>query len=383
MPKMYFIVFFVIALSIYAGMHGFVYWRIASGLSLPGGQRLALKLLLVAGALAFVSAEFLTRLTPIYPYLFAGSVWLGILAISLAMFLLELLLSAVFPQQRRLFVLCALAAVFIITAGSLVNVALGPVWRDVTIPLPNLPREMAGFTIVQLSDLHLGNLASRRRLRRIVGSVNAMKPDLICVTGDTLDGDICRDEGYCEILDELRARHGVVAITGNHEFYAGVEKFMELARRSHWRVLRNQSWVIDGRLAIAGLEEDSAERFKLPGPDLDAALQGVPPGMPLVLLYHRPARFKEAVARGVGLQLSGHTHAGQIPPMDLLVWLIYKYPAGLYRLGQSRIYTSPGTGTWGPPMRFLSRSEMTRLVLTAGDGAAAPTGKYVFPGGRR
>jgi len=367
MPKLYFVFFIVIALSIYAGMHGFVYWRIASGLSLPGGQRLALKLLLVAGALAFVSAEFLTRLTPIYPYLFAGSVWLGVLAISLAAFLPELLLSSLFPQQRRLFVLGALAVVFIITACSVVNVALGPVWRDVKIPVRNLPREMEGFTIVQLSDLHLGNLASRGRLARIVRSVNAMKPDLICVTGDTLDGDICRDEGYCEILDELQARHGVVAVTGNHEFYAGVEKFMELARRSHWRVLRNQSWVIDGRIAIAGLEEDSAERFKLPGPDLDAALQGLPTGIPRVLLYHRPARFKEAAARGVDLQLSGHTHAGQIPPMDLLVWLIYKYPAGLYRLGLSHIYTSPGTGTWGPPMRFLSRSEMTRLVLTAGD----------------
>src|SRR5512140_2762440 len=99
MPKMYFLLFIVIALSIYAGMHAFIYWRIAGGLSLPGGQRLALKLLLIAGALAFVSAEFLTRLTPLYPYLFAGSVWLGVLAISLAVFLPELLLSLVFPQQ--------------------------------------------------------------------------------------------------------------------------------------------------------------------------------------------------------------------------------------------------------------------------------------------
>ncbi|HEX7503545.1 MAG TPA: metallophosphoesterase, partial [Acidobacteriota bacterium] len=101
-------------------------------------------------------------------------------------------------------------------------------------------------------------------------------------------------------------------------------------------------------------------------------LRAVPPGIPRVLLYHRPTRFKEAVARGIDLQLSGHTHAGQIPPMDLLVWLIYKYPAGLYRLGLSYIYTSPGTGTWGPPMRFLSRSEVTRLVLTAGERGAAP-----------
>jgi predicted MPP superfamily phosphohydrolase len=372
MSKMYFIVFIAIVLSIYAGMHGFVYWRLASGLSLSGGQRLGLKLLLIAGALTFVGAEFLSRLTPMVPLLYAGSVWLGMLAIALAVFLLELVLSSVFPQQRRLFVLAALALVFIIASYSVLNAALGPAWREVKIPVRNLAPEMERFTIVQLSDLHLGNLTTRGRLRWIVRSVNAVKPDLICVTGDTLDGDICRDEGYCEILKELQARHGVVAVTGNHEFYAGVEKFMDLARRSHWRVLRNQSWVIDGRIAIAGLEEDSAERFRLPGPDLDAALRGVPPGIPKVLLYHRPTRFKEAVAWGVDLQLSGHTHAGQIPPMDLLVWLIYKYPSGLYRLDRSHIYTSPGTGTWGPPMRFLSHSEMTRLVLVAGDPGAAP-----------
>jgi predicted MPP superfamily phosphohydrolase len=101
------------------------------------------------------------------------------------------------------------------------------------------------------------------------------------------------------------------------------------------------------------------------GPDLDAALRSLPPGLPKILLYHRPARFAEAVERGIGLQLSGHTHAGQIPPMDLLVWLIYKYPDGLYRLGHAYIYTSTGTGTWGPPMRFLSRSEIVKLVLVA------------------
>jgi predicted MPP superfamily phosphohydrolase len=183
------------------------------------------------------------------------------------------------------------------------------------------------------------------------------------VTGDALDGDISRDGIFAEILGSLRAKHGVAAVTGNHEFYAGIEKFLELARQCRWRVLRNQSWIIDDRIAIIGLEEDSAKRFKLPGPDLETALRNVPAAIPKVLLYHQPAKFALAVERGIDLQLSGHTHAGQIPPMDFLVWLIYKYPSGLYRLGQSHIYTSPGTGTWGPPMRFLSRSEIVKLEL--------------------
>lgn len=360
---MYFVVFLVIVLSVYTAMHGFVYWRLASGLSLTPGQRLALKLLLIAGALTFVTAELLSRLTPIYPLLYIGSTWLGVMAIAMTVFLLETALALFFPHQRRLLVLAALAIVFLISTFSLLNVALGPVLRQVKIPVRGLPADLEGFSIVQLSDLHLGDLTSPERLRRIVDRVNALKPDLICVTGDVLDGDICREEGFCEILNDLQARYGVAAVTGNHEFYAGVEKFIELARRCRWHVLRNQSWVIDGRIAMIGLEEDSAERFKLPGPDLDAALRNVPGAIPKVLLYHRPAKFAEAVLQGIDLQLSGHTHAGQIPPMDFLVWLIYKYPAGLYRLGQSTIFTSPGTGTWGPPMRFLSRSEIVELTL--------------------
>ena len=363
MSKMYFVVFIVIVLCVYTAMHGFVYWRLASGLSLTPGQRLALKLLLIAGALTFVAAEFLSRLTPLYPLLYIGSLWLGVLAISLAVFLLELVFSLFFPHQRRLLVLSALAVVFLISAFSAVNVALGPVLRQMKIPVRGLAADMQGFTIVQLSDLHLGNLMTVKQLRHIVERVNALKPDLICVTGDVLDGDICREQGFCEILNDLRARHGVAAVSGNHEFYAGIDKFLELGRRCNWHILRNQSWVIDGKVAIIGLEEDSAERFQLPGPDLDAALRNVPAGLPRVLLYHRPARFAAAVRQGIDLQLSGHTHAGQIPPMDILVWLIYKYPAGLYRLGQSLIYTSAGTGTWGPPMRFLSRSEIVRLTL--------------------
>jgi hypothetical protein len=281
MSKMYFAFFIAIVLSIYAGMHGFVYWRLVSGLALSGGQRLALKLLLLAGALTFVAGEILSRLTPMAPLLYVGSVWLGLLSIALAVFLPELLLSTVFPQQRRLFVLAALALVFVIGAYSVLNAALEPAWREVKIPVRGLAPEMEGFSIVQLSDLHLGNLTSPGRLRRIVDRTNAVKPDLICVTGDTLDGDICRDEGYCGILGQLRARYGVVAVTGNHEFYAGVEKFMELARRSRWRVLRNQSWVIDGKIALAGLEEDSAERFQLPGPARHPQGAAVSPAGPL------------------------------------------------------------------------------------------------------
>ena len=370
MSKMSFIVFILIAVAVYVAMHGFVYWRLASGLCLTTGHRLALKVILIAGALSFIAAEFLSRVVKVRPLLVAGSVWLGVIAIALAVFLAEMLLSLAFPHQRRLLVLGALALVFLISAFSLLNEAFPPSLREMRIPMPGLAPEMEGFTIVQLSDLHLGDLDSMKRLRQIVERVNALKPDLVCVTGDTLDGESGGDGKYCEALGGLRARYGVVAVTGNHEFYAGIDKFMELARCSHWRVLRNESWIIDGKLAIVGLDDDTARRVGLPGPDLEAAMRQLPP-VPKVLLYHQPLKFAEAAARGIGLQLSGHTHAGQIPPMDLVVWLTYEYPAGLYRRGRSHIYTSVGTSTWGPPMRFLSRSEIVKLVLVAERPAGA------------
>jgi predicted MPP superfamily phosphohydrolase len=363
MPKLYFILFIVIALSVYGGMHWFVYQRIASGLVLSVGQRLALKILMLAGALSFVLAEFLNRLKPLYPLLFVGSIWLGIMAIALAFFLLEVLLSLLFPGSRNFFVISALVVISLVSGFSIFNASRYPQVREIKIPFHNLPAELAGFTIAQLSDLHLGNLTSLKRLRWIVNRVNNLHPDLICVSGDVLDGDISQGEDYYRLLRELKAKHGVVAVTGNHEFYAGIDLFLELARKSNWRVLRNQTWSLDGKLDIVGLDDDAGESFKFSGPDLSGALRSAVPNVPKILLYHRPSGFPEAVRRGIELQLSGHTHAGQIPPMDFLVWLIYKYPAGLYRLGQSHIYTSSGTGTWGPPMRFLSRSEIVKLVL--------------------
>jgi predicted MPP superfamily phosphohydrolase len=367
MPKLYFVIFIVIALSVYGGMHWFVYQRIASGLVLAASQRLALKIFMLAGALSFVLAEFFSRQKPIYLLRLAGFIWMGIIAIALAFFLLELILSLLFPGSRNFIVISALAIISLISGFSIFNAQRYPHITQINIPFHNLPAELAGFSIVQLSDLHLGSLTSLKRLRWIVNRVNNLRPDLICVTGDVLDGDICQGEDYCRLLLELKARHGVVAVTGNHEFYAGIGLFLELARKSNWRVLRNQAWNLDGKMDIIGLDDDAGKSFKFPGPDLSGALRTAAVNLPKILLYHRPAGFSEAVKQGIDLQLSGHTHAGQIPPMDFLVWLIYKYPSGLYRLGSSHIYTSSGTGTWGPPMRFLSRSEIVKLVLVYGE----------------
>jgi predicted MPP superfamily phosphohydrolase len=168
---------------------------------------------------------------------------------------------------------------------------------------------------------------------------------------------------FAEIVRTLSAKHGVYAVTGNHEFYAGVQHFFEFCRTAKVRILANEHVTLAGELQLAGVHDHRGSMLQAMRPDLDAALQGADPNKPTILLSHQPLDFKKAVRIGVGLQLSGHTHAGQIPPMDLIVKFYYDYPWGLYRHQDSYIYTTCGTGTWSPPMRLLSRNEIVAITL--------------------
>jgi predicted MPP superfamily phosphohydrolase len=259
----------------------------------------------------------------------------------------------------------ALGIIGFISLYSLVNGLRKPVVRNITVPIKKLPKELSGFSIVQLSDLHMEVYKSRSQVPYIVDTVNALKPDLIVITGDLIEGDICDNPEFCEHLKRLKATHGVVAVTGNHEFYSGIKNFLKLANKSNIRVLRNDCFTIADSLQIIGLDDDDARRFGSKGPDLDTAINGCNLSKPIILLYHRPVNFDQAIQKGVDLQLSGHTHAGQIPPMDLLVCLYYKYPIGLFKKNGSTIYTTSGTGYWGPPMRFLSRNEIVKITLVS------------------
>ena len=358
-----FIIFLAIALLVYSAMHGFIYFRIANGLGLPHAQRLVLKLFLLTAALTFLGGEALGRYPWGHSFLYFGSVWLGILAMTFTAFLLEWLLGAATSIDRKTATIGALLFVGVLSAFSIYQGGRRPRIREILVPMKKLPAQMSGFTIVQISDVHLGNLTSFERIRWVVDQVNALHPHLVVITGDLADREICQEGKFCLILGQLKSVFGVLAVTGNHEFYAGRSTVADIARHTGIRFLDNESLRIGDVLQIAGLRDDAARQFSLPGPDLDAALKGLDPQKPTILLYHRPALFARAARWGVDLQLSGHTHAGQLPPMDFLVWLIYKYPWGLYRRGDSYIYTTCGTGTWGPPMRLFSRSEIVKIVL--------------------
>jgi predicted MPP superfamily phosphohydrolase len=210
----------------------------------------------------------------------------------------------------------------------------------------------------------------------VVDSVNALQPDVVAITGDLVDGSVSRLAPHVAPLARLRARHGVFFVTGNHEYYAGVEEWCTHLGELGVRVLRNERVRIgDGEHSfdLAGVDDYAGRHFGHGhGADIERALSGRDETRELVLLAHQPRAVVEAERAGVGLQISGHTHGGQIWPFNYLVRLQQPVTSGLVRFGRSLIYVSNGTGYWGPPMRLGSPAEITQLVLEARPPRPAP-----------
>ncbi|MDR5753549.1 MULTISPECIES: metallophosphoesterase [unclassified Caballeronia] len=245
----------------------------------------------------------------------------------------------------------------------------------VDVPIDGLPAALNGFTIVQISDIHVGPTIKRHYVERIVAAVNGLKPDLIAVTGDVVDGAVSHLADHTRPLGELSARHGAFLVTGNHEYYSGADKWVAEFRRLGLIVLMNQHVVLnhDGaRAVVAGVTDYNAGSFD-PAHKSDpaAALRGAPTDVIVrLLLAHQPRSAPAAAAAGYTLQLSGHTHGGQFFPWNFFVRLQQPFVSGLARLDGLWVYTSRGTGYWGPPKRLGAPSEITRLRLVAGASGA-------------
>ncbi|NTV11202.1 MAG: metallophosphoesterase [Zoogloea sp.] len=239
---------------------------------------------------------------------------------------------------------------------------------EVDIPLAGLPAALDGFTIVQISDIHVGATIKRDYVEMVVDRVNSLDADLIAVTGDVVDGSVRELAHHTEPLARLRARHGAFFVTGNHEYYSGAPAWNAEFRRLGLQVLSNRHVVLDHdgeALVVAGVTDYSAHQFDpAQRSDPALALAGAPlNGEPKVLLAHQPRSASAAAAAGFDLQLSGHTHGGQFWPWNHFVRFQQPYTAGLHRLDGLWVYTSRGTGYWGPPKRFGAPSEITRLRL--------------------
>ena len=238
----------------------------------------------------------------------------------------------------------------------------------VDVPIAGLPAPLQGFTIAQISDIHVGPTIKARYLQGIVDAVNRLDADLVAVTGDLVDGSVAELRGHVAPLAGLVSRHGTFFVTGNHEYYSGAVPWMAELRRLGINVLHNQHVVLESggsSMVLAGVTDYGAHHFD-PSHKSDpvAALDGAPAQAAVrILLAHQPRSAAAAEQAGFDLQLSGHTHGGQFFPWVFLVRLQQPFTAGLHRLGGLWVYVSRGTGYWGPPKRLGAPSEITRLRL--------------------
>lgn len=387
--------FILVLLSVIVGGHVYLAVRLVVDPNLPLALRNALLLAIaVLGATLFLQPVGERMLRPPLARLISwpASLWMGFAFLLLTLVTVSdavwsllgatTLASAasgaasIAAARAR-----ALGVVGVAVAVGLVGIRTalrGPIVRRVEIRLARWPAQLEGFRIVQISDVHIGPILDRHFAAHVVARCNALAPDLIAVSGDLVDGSVHRIADEVAPFAGLHARHGVFFVTGNHDHYSGADAWVERVRGLGMRVLRNERVTIgsgDAAFDLAGVEDHHAHLVSgTQREDVPGALQGRDPVRPVILLAHDPATFPEAARLGVDLQLSGHTHGGQIWPFRYLVRLSTPYVAGHYAQDGAQLYVSCGTGFWGPAMRLGAPAEITEIIVRCRAAPPHPAG---------
>lgn len=368
-------------ISLVVALHVYLGGRLITGLGLSGW---AASVAWTVVALLFVSVPLgalTTRAGPRWvgvPLWWVSHLWIGVFGL--------LLVSVVTGDVARL--LWALVAspsaqaarrAVRVEAGLVVGLLLpavaygyrtarGPARiEQVTVPIPGLGEGMAGLKVAQISDLHIGQTLDGKFLERVVEQVNALDADVVAITGDLVDGTVARLRDEVAPLAKLRAKLGVFYVNGNHEYFSGPVAWERHVASLGITVLHNEHRVVErggAALVIAGITDHNGGSY---GPEHqprpDAAVAGAPDGVPRILLAHQPRSAAAAAPHGYALQLSGHTHGGQIFPFMFFVRLQQPVVSGLHKLAGMWVYTNRGTGYWGPPLRIGPKPEITALTL--------------------
>ena len=374
------ILFLFVFFSIYGGLHIYAFVKIRQALTFGTGAAVSLAAfmagMIIAPVLIRISErqgfEFLARVMA-----YMGYAWMGLIfffvSVTFVLDIYRLLvhiggriipvdLSGLAPAARPSVAICILLAVILTAYGAFEAFDIRMV--HVTVQTDKIPKDIGRVKIVQISDVHLGLIVGERRLKKILNLVTAADPDILVSTGDLVDGQMDNLSGLLKLFREVSPKYGKFAITGNHELYAGLARSLEFIEKAGFTVLRGEGLNIAGLLTIAGVDDVTAKRDGIEKEISEKALlSSFPRESFTLLLKHRPTVAKDTPGL-FDLQLSGHTHKGQIFPFSLVTKLFYPNLAGLFRLEQnSRLYVSRGSGTWGPPVRFLSPPEVTLIEL--------------------
>jgi predicted MPP superfamily phosphohydrolase len=377
-----FLLFFFL---IYGSVHFYFFCKVkvAFGFGLAPGIFLALLLALMTVApvlVRFLEKEEMETSARMVAY--GGYLWMGFLFLfftsSLALDLYHLFIrgaGVIFSKDVSSWMMSYRSAFLLPCAWGVIASFYGFFEarsiriERVKLTSPKFPSGRGPLTIVQISDVHLGLILSQKRLKLIIEKVNEAAPDILVSTGDLVDGQVDGLAGVAKLFQGVSAPYGKFAVTGNHELYAGLRHSVDFMREAGFRVLQGEEVIIPGLICIAGVDDPVINRFSGSSAEEEHRVAAhLPQGTFTVLLKHRPV---VAAASGdrVDLQLSGHVHKGQIFPFNLVTHLFYPVHAGLNdRSRHTRLYVSRGTGTWGPPIRFLAPPEVTVFELSHGSG---------------
>ncbi len=377
--------FLLIYLSIYGGAHLYAFLKLKRGfaLGLPAYLILAIFMILM------VVSPIVVRISERYGYealarglAYIGFTWMGLLFIFISAsfffdiyrllhFLARMLTQrplADFTLSLRNFCTLAILCSFAVVIYGYFE-ALHIRTEHVTVKTSKMPKKIGRFRVVQISDVHIGLIVGKSRLKRILRQVKDARPDILVSTGDLVDGQMDDLEALTDMFQNIPTRYGKFAITGNHEFYAGIDRALAFTQKAGFTILRGEGITVSNLINVAGVDDPARRRY---GPDRavseKALLEKLPREKFTLFLKHQPVISSESLGM-FDLQLSGHTHKGQIFPFNLVTKLFYRMHTGLSKVnGNALLYVSRGSGTWGPPVRFLSPPEVTVIDITYKSG---------------
>ena len=379
------ILFLLFYISIYGGVHMYAFMKLKRGLEFGIASNLLLALLMLlmlAAPIVVLALERAGQEAFARGLAYISFIWMALIFLFIstafifdiyrlihfsARHLVQSPLEHLTLSLRSFCLLSIFLACAVVVYGYFE--ALNIRTDHLTITTDKLPPKIERLRIAQISDVHLGLIVGKSRLGRIVGKVRQARPDILVSTGDLVDGQMDSPEKLAEMLKSIPTRYGKYAITGNHEFYAGLERALAFTEKAGFVMLRGEGKTIEGAVNIAGVDDPARGSYRPEHATGEkAALENLPRDLYTILLKHQPV-VNKASQIFFDLQLSGHTHKGQIFPFSLMTKLFYRTHTGLTTLDDNtKLYVNRGSGTWGPPIRFLALPEVTIIDIEAATG---------------